>query len=266
MDERMEVRLSPVAAIGSAKGARATQQDAAVSLHDDISGTHLLVLADGMGGHGAGELASRLVVETAERFWHEGGWKQEPGAVFLERLCQQSHLHLREVHDVTNGITPHSTIVCLLINPHISYWAHVGDSRLYRYQGAQFLGHTKDHSLTQDKIRRGAALEGAFDGREQHLLLQGLGGNTSPVVEHGCMPTRSDHLFVLCSDGVWAHVSSEELGALSRRDDGEAMVTEALTLALKRGGDEADNASLIFVKPPREKRFKRWKAWLGRHR
>jgi PPM family protein phosphatase len=246
-DDRIEVRLSPVAAAGRAQGARPTQQDDLICLHDDAGSTHLLVLADGMGGHGAGELASRLVLDVAAQLWAEGGWKEEAGPLFLERLCQRAHQRLRDHHGADDA-SPHSTIVCLLIKPAFSYWAHVGDSRLYRYEGRRFLGCTEDHSVTRQKLHRGELAAGEVDA-QQHLLLQGLGGRAVPVVEHGGMPSRDDHRFVLCSDGVWAHVSSEELGQLVRSDAREAAIVEALNLALKRGGEQADNASLIFVRP-----------------
>ena len=246
MDKRIEIKRTSATVTGRAIGGRPTQQDDLICLHDADQSAYLLVLADGMGGHGAGELASRLVIETASQLWFQGSWKTTPGALFLEQLCQQAHQRLRASHGAATQAEPHSTVVALLVKGGLAYWVHVGDSRLYRFQGRRLLGCTQDHSVLQQQAATQASAE-ASDA-QQYMLLRGLGGTQAPTVEHGCMPARSGQTFVLCSDGVWAQLSAEELRHYVQQPQPEQALEQALALALQRGGSQGDNVSLIFLR------------------
>jgi serine/threonine protein phosphatase PrpC len=250
MDELIETRTLPLMAAGRARGGRATQQDELVCLHDLTEDARLLVLADGMGGDGAGELAAEGVIHVARRLWERGAWREQPGPLFLETLCQEAHLELRRRGAaLTNGSQPHSTVVALLIKGDRCSWAHVGDSRLYRFQGRRCLDQTEDHSLAQLPVRRGElTAEQMASDPEQHKLLRGLGGPQPPQVDHGCAMLRPGQAFALCSDGVWEQLSTLELGQLAQRRDQRTGLHEALTLALERGGQDGDNVALIFFR------------------
>ena len=167
MDPAIESQVGPEVVAGRTRGGRSTQQDDFVCLHDPRSNTHLLVLADGMGGDGAGELASAGVVEAARVLWRAGRWRDQPGAIFLEQLCQEAHAELRRRGAALTHGEPHSTVVALLLKGGRAYWAHVGDSRLYRFQHGHLLGCTEDHSVVQARVRRGDidAAQAASDRR-----------------------------------------------------------------------------------------------------
>ncbi|HEU4671084.1 MAG TPA: PP2C family serine/threonine-protein phosphatase [Dyella sp.] len=234
---------------GRARGGRPSQQDDLVCLHDPHSATWLLVLADGMGGDGAGEQASAGVVAAAAAAWARGDWRQLPGAVFLEQVCQQAHLELLRRGRSLAGASPHATVVALLLKGRHAFWAHVGDSRLYRIERGRVAACTEDHSLVQERVRRGELNpDQAAAAPDQHQLLRGLGGPLRPEVEHGYAPRRRGQRFVLCSDGVWAHLSAAELAAFATRTDPSLAVREALALVLQRGGDRGDNAALVIVR------------------
>jgi serine/threonine protein phosphatase PrpC len=249
MDQRIESQAIPSVMAGRARGGRLTQQDALVCLHDAATDARLLVLADGMGGDGAGELASAAVVDTARRLWDQGQWREQPGPLFLESLCQAAHAGLRRHGEGLVGAEPHSTVVALLIRGRRACWAHVGDSRLYRFQHGRCLGRTEDHSLAQLKVARGELAPEAMGlDADQHVLLRGLGGPQPPQVEHGFAAIRPGQSFVLCSDGVWERLSTVELGRLARRRNLRRALHEALARALERGGVDGDNVSLILVR------------------
>lgn len=250
MDDQIEICVSSGAIAGRAQGGRPSQQDDFICLHDPISEVQLLVLADGLGGHGAGEIASQGVIETAQRLWKQETWRELPGSLFLESICQQAHTELRRRGETLAEGVPHSTIVALLLKGPLAYWAHVGDSRLYYFQGQTLLGQTRDHSVTQHKVDHGQ-LDASQSGgdADQYGLLRGLGGAQAPEVDHGSIPLRRDLAFVLCSDGIWAHLSASELGHFSRKSTHGSAAREALSVALKRGGEDADNATLIFAWP-----------------
>ncbi|MDE2087511.1 MAG: serine/threonine-protein phosphatase, partial [Xanthomonadaceae bacterium] len=81
MDQVIDFQALPQVAAGRARGGRDTQQDALLCLHDPATDALLLVLADGMGGDGAGELAAEGVIEVARRLWELGLWREQPGAL-----------------------------------------------------------------------------------------------------------------------------------------------------------------------------------------
>lgn len=249
MDQQIESHALPSGAAGRARGGRPTQQDELVCLHDPATGARLLVLADGMGGDGAGELAAAGVVQVARQMWEQGSWREQPGSLFLESLCQTAHLELRRRGENLTGAEPHSTVVALLLRGRHACWVHVGDSRLYRFQGSRFLGRTEDHSVAQLKVARGELqAEAMGDDVDQHMLLRGLGGPQAPLVEHGLALLRPGQSFVLCSDGVWERLSTVELGHLARRRNLRRALNEGLGQAVERGGADGDNVSLIFAR------------------
>jgi serine/threonine protein phosphatase PrpC len=258
MDKNIETHTSTMVAAGRARGGRATQQDELICLHDPTTDVRLLVVADGMGGDGAGELASAGVIQVARKLWQSGIWRDQPAALFLETLCQDAHHELRRRGEgLTNG-EPHSTVVALLMRSNSVYWVHVGDSRLYRFWGRRCLQRTEDHSVAQLRVRRGELADDQLaSASDQHMLLRGLGGPQPPHVDHGFATLRPGQAFALCSDGVWENVSTQELGRLACRHDQDAALHKALTLALERGGDTGDNVALILVRVG-------WKEWFMR--
>ncbi len=249
MDQPIEIRTLPGVAAGRARGGRPTQQDNFICLHDAAADAHLLVLADGMGGDGAGELAAAGVVEVARRLWEQGAWRDQPGAMFLENLCQEAHVELRRRGERLAGGKPHSTVVALFTRGDRACWVHVGDSRLYRFRGRRLLGCTEDHSLVQEKVRRGElSVEQMGSDPDQHRLLRGLGGPLPPQVDHGFDRVRPGQHFVLCSDGAWETLSTRELGRWSHRRDQRGAVGRLLSMATARGGEEGDNVAVILMR------------------
>lgn len=249
MDDAIELCTLPRVAAARAVGGRPTQQDALVCLHDADQDAYLLVVADGMGGDGAGETASAGVVEVARRLWDARGWTGQAATLFLESLCQQAHAELRRRGEHLAPARPHSTIVAALLRGGRIAWAHVGDSRLYRFDGRRLLDRTVDHSVAQLKVARGELdPEDLARDPDQHKLLRGLGGDQPPEVEHGCAPLRPGQAFALCSDGVWEQLSARELGRFLQRRDLSEGLHQAMALVLERGGESGDNAALIFAR------------------
>jgi len=258
MDVDMEIRELARMACGRARGGRASQQDDLICFHDRREGARLMVLADGMGGDGAGELASGGVVHAARELWEAREWLEQPGALFLETLCQEAHAEIRR----RNGwvaAEPHSTVVALLTRGAHAYWAHVGDSRLYHFQGKRCLSCTQDHSLARLKVDRGElAMEDLATDPDQHVLLRGLGGEEPPEVDHGYAALKPGQGFALCSDGIWETLSERELADLLQAEHLFDGVHSGLVRAGERGGETGDNIAMILMRTPPAPLLKRW--------
>ncbi|MDA3915313.1 PP2C family serine/threonine-protein phosphatase [Oleiagrimonas sp.] len=257
-DADIEYLSFPRISAGRARGGREAQQDALVCLNDSNEGTSLLVVADGMGGDGAGELAAEGVIAVARRLWNEDLWRSQPAPMFLEILCQEAHEELIRRRQALMYGEPHSTIVALLLRGDRASWVHVGDSRLYCFMGSRCTERTLDHSLAQLKVTRGQIRpEQIPKDPDQHKLLRGLGGDVPPEVEHGGSMLHPGQTFVLCSDGIWEHLTTRELGQMASRDDHQQAMRELLAVALERGGDDSDNAAVVLARTSDAGRFRR---------
>ncbi|MEQ8695241.1 MAG: protein phosphatase 2C domain-containing protein, partial [Bauldia litoralis] len=165
-------------------GGRDEQQDAVAVLERPDGGECLVVLADGMGGHAGGSLASRTVVETAERVWADDGAPGDPRGL-LAHICQSAHEAINQAGEDQN-LSPRSTCVLLHLRGGMAHWAHVGDSRLYRFRDGAQLGRTRDHSVVQMLLDMGKISEEEMGTHpDQNRLTQSLGGDTDPEPDFG---------------------------------------------------------------------------------
>lgn len=237
------------AACATDPGGRAEQQDRAACFASRDGSCHLLVVADGMGGHDDGARAARLVTETAEQLWRGLAVPPSAPAEFLETLCQQAHEAIRRVGR-ENGSTPHSTVVALLATPLRAWWVHVGDSRLYGFRDGATVCRTEDHSWVWQLFRSGQIAEAEIGTHPaRNRLLRGLGMEEALHTTHGQMRMSPHTGFVLCTDGFWAGVSSAEMAELLRSDDPAAACAHWTGVAAQRGGETGDNLAVAVLRP-----------------
>lgn len=233
--------------IASDIGGRNEQQDSVDLLSSDIDDSHLIIVADGMGGHEGGALASKMVVETARRHFNNG---RDPDPVsFLRKLCIDSHNAINAL-GTNEQRSPGSTCVLLYLSGNEAYWAHVGDSRLYHFSNDKLQQQTCDHSVVQLMVDRGdMSADEAAASSMQNQLYMCLGGSNTPDPDLDADAAVNDELFILCSDGFWSHVEPEEVLAYLKKqsfeDDCAARLVER---AKNRGGDEGDNISLALIR------------------
>jgi len=250
------------AGTGQHIGDREEQQDrVALLAAPKAPGYMMAVLADGMGGKSGGALAAEQVVRSARQAF-------ESFSPLTDRIEDMLHTIARDTHTIIklSGLSaekePHSTMVLLVLTPDKeAIWAHVGDSRLYRFEGPNFIQHTIDHSYVEQLVTDGKLTrEQAKNHRLSNVLVNVLGSGTQePYVtigrHRGLRP--GDH-FLLCSDGLWHYFSEPELGAAiamnAPRDAAEMLVRKARERA---AGSAADNCTFAIVKlvvPPQEER------------
>ncbi len=205
--------LSPHLTINSAvlseTGGREHNEDCTDNLQLE-NGNSCWVVADGLGGHGAGEIAAQLAVKTIiETFTQQS-------AISVENIrylvCQANKRLLSAQLTTPNGKDMASTIVVLLLDDRHAVWGYSGDSRLYRFRANRYKQLTTDHSMAQLLIRMDEIdAEQLRSHPDRNTLLHSLGGGSFHVdvskVEKLCV----DDVFLLCSDGFWEYVFEQEM-------------------------------------------------------
>jgi protein phosphatase len=234
------------AAVSSDVGRRRRSNEDACALAPDLG---LYLVADGMGGHSAGQVASRLAAQSAEAALRRtrGG-----GAGLGERLRHAVANANREVFGAAQSDRAlagmGTTVVALLAGHERIALAHVGDSRAYRVRGGRIHQLTADHSLVAELVRRGEiSHEAAREHPHRHVLTRALGvrSDVEPDVEE--FPAVDGDVYVLCSDGLTGHVSDDEIAELvSSEKDPSALCATLIALANARGGE--DNITVLVAR------------------
>jgi len=234
-------------------GDRQEQQDRVALLTSPRApGYVMAVLADGMGGLEGGSIASQQVIQTAQLNFERFSPQSDDIPTMLEHIGQEAHTVIK-LSAMSSQKEPHSTMVVLLLTPErTAYWAHVGDSRLYRFSGPNCAERTVDHSYVETLIREGKITAAdAANHRMAGVLVNVLGMRdrdiTVPVRRHDGL--RAGDAFLLCSDGLWAYFTDMELGAAiamnSPREAAEMLISKARDRA---AGTVADNCTMAIVK------------------
>ncbi|GGX00844.1 PP2C family protein-serine/threonine phosphatase [Undibacterium macrobrachii] len=240
-------------------GDRKEQQDrVALFAAPHAPGHMMAVVADGMGGKSGGAIAAEQVIRSAKMLFDEFF----PGndiRKMLEAIVHEAHTVIK-LSAVSSEKEPHSTFVAVVISPQKAVWAHVGDSRMYRFDGPNFAERTRDHSYVERLVDEGSITEEeAKTHKMSNVLVNVLGSkNAIPYVTFG----EKDNLtagdsFLLCSDGLWHYFADIELsvavGASTPRQASELLIKKARD----RANSQGDNVSFAIVKlvpPPVEQK------------
>lgn len=233
-------------------GNRAQQNDRTALLSGARApGYVLAVLADGFSSPAGAE----QVLHTARQVFNEFKPSDQPS---VERLEQLLHDIISETHTVIkmNALTSktdiHASFVGLVLSPHgEAVWAHVGDSRIYRFEGGKCAVRSSDaayveHLISSDRLPPDAAR----NHRRSKLLLNALGNSRKePFVTTGSHTgLATGDSFLLCSDGLWHFFTDAELGAViaknTPREASERMIGKASERSQGKGG----NCSMAIVK------------------
>jgi protein phosphatase len=212
---------------------------------------HLAVVADGMGGHLGGEIASRLAVESVVEDYASDG--ADPREV-LARAVRRANRRIFDAASkdpLLNGMG--TTCTVLVIRKGLAYCAHVGDSRLYLVRQAQVLQMTEDHSTVMDLVRRGVLTRAeAKHHPERNVILRALGSRRDVDVAVWPEPfaVRPGDRFLLCSDGLHDLIEDDELLARVLDADPDAACERLITLARERGAPDNVSVALLAVRGP----------------
>lgn len=230
----------------SEQGSRHEQQDRWGIFHTPTPPGWLAIVADGMGGHQDGALGAQIAVDTAHQFVErQTALLHTDPALALTQLCQQIHHAINQ-----QSAAARSTVVMAwLDSQHRVYWLNIGDSRLYHLRKGQRMMRTRDHSAVQLLVDLGEIEEAQIASHPaQNHLYRCLGGTDNPKPDSGYFNTQPGDLLALCSDGVWEYVTETELWETSLTNSPAIAARALTTQAVQRGGDMADNATLLLLR------------------
>jgi len=203
-------------------------------------------VADGMGGHEAGEIASATVTDFIKTL--PPNENIEDMLVAVEKSIMDANLKLTE--DATaydSQRAPGSTIVVLIINGDQGALVWAGDSRIYRRRDNQVTLLTRDHSHVQDLVEQGVILESEAESHPMANVITRAVGISDPLeLDSMWIDVRPDDQFLLCSDGLSRLVTIEELESMMANKNSDEVTQSLLHTALVRGA--RDNVTLICVK------------------
>lgn len=217
----------------------------------------LAVLADGMGGHQAGEVASGMAVELITHHFQSAlarpGGAVEAARNAADAIGEAIKLANTAIYDAARSRPDYlgmgSTIVVTVFDENRLWVGHVGDSRLYRFRGARLEQLTQDHSVVQELVNRGLfTLEEARQTVAKNLVTRALGVDPVITPDIGAQTAASGDIYLLCSDGLSEVVADSEIAMLlaDAGQDLDVTARRLINLANERGGP--DNISVILVR------------------
>ena len=211
----------------------------------------LMVIADGMGGHHGGEIASEIAVqEITQRFQQEGRAKLKRPFEFLLNAIQGAHRAIVAHADRNNMLEcPRTTCVACVVQNGYAYWAHAGDSRLYVLRRGRLIANTQDHSKVQQLIDSGQITpEQAARHPDRNKIFSCLGGVVPPAIDLGTeVRLEAGDTVLLSTDGFWAQIPANILGQMLTQKSLPSLMPGLLTEAHRRAGGESDNISVVAM-------------------
>jgi protein phosphatase len=207
----------------------------------------LLAVADGMGGHLAGEVASRVALEVLERELRQNGkYRQRPGEALRNAVGRANKriYDLAEQNNDQKGMG--TTITACLLDKGALWIAQVGDSRAYLIRDKDISRLTEDHSLVQELYRQGGiSLEEMANHPRRHVLTRALGAGPAVDVDLFCQEVKAGDRILLATDGLTNLLDDGEILMLAGHNDVEKVVGDLVRESLSRGGH--DNITVIMA-------------------
>ena len=221
---------------------RSQNEDAAWA--DDARG--LYAVADGMGGHLAGEVASRMAIDAVQRMARAHGRADTLALREMMRWANDEIARHAQQHPECAGMG--TTLSVLWRGGRYMYIAHVGDSRIYRLRGGALEQITQDHSLVEELVRaRIITREQARTHPRRNIITRALGTQGDNAPDLLAADAQPGDLWLLCTDGLSGMLTDETIEAEMRRNVPlDAMADSLLSQALEAGG--RDNVTLILCR------------------
>ena len=210
----------------------------------------LFAVADGVGGHAAGDVASRMAISVVLDTVEDAAalWPEELGAALLAGAVADANaaVHAAGYGEATHGMA--TTFTGLLMLPDRAVIAHVGDSRAYLLRGRELRQLTEDHSLVNAYVQSGLMTAAqAATSRHRNVILRGLGLEETVKVDVRFSSVAPGDVFLLASDGLHGVLTDEEIASvLLAERDLERAAAELVACANDAGGP--DNVTVVLVR------------------
>ena len=208
---------------------------------------NLFIVADGMGGHNAGDFASRYAVNLI-REYIEQGTEKNPVKLIGEAIALANRGILQEASEHAEMAGMGTTIVVTTLTGHFAYTANVGDSRLYLYDG-ELTQITRDHSLVEEMVELGEiSKEEARSHPDKNIITRALGATEHLDTDFFDYKVPPDALLLMCSDGLTNMVSNEQIERILETSLTVEEKAKALVLAANENGGK-DNIAVMIIEP-----------------
>ncbi len=208
---------------------------------------HLAIVADGMGGHAAGEIASKMATRSVTTFLDAQDTINEDMLRLSIIKANEVVYHASEANSDYSGMG--TTMIICYEKDSIVHWAHVGDSRFYLYRDGKLHQITQDHSFVGELERSGQITkEEAETHPKRNLLMRAIGADSEIEVDTGSFPLLAEDIILLCSDGLTNMVSETDICAMLEKNGGEieSLPAELINRANENGGN--DNITVVLGK------------------
>jgi serine/threonine protein phosphatase PrpC len=230
---------------------REINEDAILSLPDQ----RLWVVADGMGGYEAGNIASDMIVSSLKNMMQRDSLNETVDCV-EDSLIDVNHRILEYADIMLDGRTLGSTVVTLIIKGRVGICLWAGDSRLCRYRNHQLVQLSRDHSQVEEQVMRGHITpEEASNHPDSNVITRAIGADSEIYIDINAFSVQLGDIFLLCSDGLYNMVSNDEIVATLASQPIEQAVDALIQKALDNGAD--DNVSVILVQGEPDKFVRR---------
>ncbi len=207
----------------------------------------LLIVADGMGGHAAGDLASRVCVETMVSSI-EGSGQTETIPILAEAVQKANRTVLKKAAEKPEYAGMGTTIVAAVIDGNTLYVANVGDSRLYLIDDDRIDQITLDHSLVAEMVRSGRiSPEQMRNHPEKNIITRAVGGEENVEADFFDVGLHKGDVVLLCSDGLTNMVEDEQIFRIIRREKTLRDAGQKLISAANSAGGR-DNISVVLAR------------------
>lgn len=209
---------------------------------------NLFIVADGMGGHVAGEIASKLAVNTVRDFLLANAAEETDQQNALKEAILAANISiLNEAENHAEYAGMGTTISMLYIRGNDCFWGHVGDSRIYLLRGGAMTQITKDHSLVWDLVETGMITEEeSLTHPQRNMLTRAIGVEETIRIDTGRVALAANDRFLLCTDGLTNMVSDDAIKSiLSSCDQTEESVEILVRRAMDAGG--VDNITALLA-------------------
>jgi protein phosphatase len=216
------------------------------ALEDEEHG-RLFVIADGVGGADAGEIASKFASEQVEKNYLAAKSNLDWNGRIVEAM-QMANSNLRQmVAERNDNSRMATTMVALVIHGNTATIGNVGDSRAYHWRNGRLEQVTRDQTLVAKLVEEGAiTAQEAINHPRGNVILYSIGSEKHPKIDTYEIDLLVGDMFVLCTDGLTKHVDNQEIREIIEQQEPDTAVQSLIDLANRRGGE--DNITVTIVR------------------